>query len=142
MNCLLEKQAEDGCFYPKGEEGKNGDIWSLFLILKVLTVYADCSGETERIESAIYKCLQFLNKLIDVRPPFEWAAARWYECIIAISWVYKRRREEWLIYLAKRLKTFGFNFEAAIELWKEKRPIWALDSHVVHGAMSLKSEIV
>lgn len=142
VNCLLERQAEDGCFYPKGDEGKNGDIWSLFLILKVLTVYADCSGETERVENAVYKCLQFLNKYIDRKPPYEWAAARWYECVIAISWVYKRRKEEWLIYLAKRLKTFGFNFESAIELWKEKRPIWALDSHVVNVAMSLKSEIV
>lgn len=142
VNCLLERQAEDGCFYPKGDEGKNDDIWSLFLILKVLTVYADCSGDTVRVENAVYKCLQFLNKYMDTRPPYGWAAARWYECIIAISWVYKRRKDEWLIYLAKRLKTFGFNFETAIELWKEKRPIWAFDSHVVNVAMSLKSEIV
>ena len=49
IDCLLEGQDETGCFYPKGDaEKKNGDIWSLFLILKVLTVYADCSGD-ERI---------------------------------------------------------------------------------------------
>lgn len=142
INGLLDRQADDGCFYPKGAEGTNGDIWAIFLILKVLTVYADCSGESERIENAIYKCLQFLNKHIDTNPPFKWAAARWYECIISISWVYKRRKEDWLIYLARRLKTLGFNFEAAIELWKEKRPIWGFDSHVVNVAMALKSEAV
>lgn len=29
-----------------------------------------------------------------------WAASRWYECLVSVLWLYKRGREEWLIRLA------------------------------------------
>ncbi len=140
IDCILSGQLEDGCFYPAGDKNNfNGDIWSMFLLLKVLVVYHDCSND-ERIEQAVYNALKFLNKYIDAFTPYNWAAARWFECIIAIDWLYKRRKEKWLISLAKRLKCFGFDYKSIYPEWKRVKPIWALDTHVVNIAMALKSE--
>ena len=140
IDCLLEGQDETGCFYPKGDaEKKNGDIWSLFLILKVLTVYADCSGD-ERIEESVYRGLAFLDKYIDQNTVFNWAAARWFECIIPILWIYERRKEAWLVKFAKRLRLFGLDYGVAMQLWDGAENRWNFETHVVNIAMALKSE--
>lgn len=140
VDCLLEGQAEDGCFYPKGDaEKKNDDIWSLYLVLKVLTVYADCSGDG-RIEEAVARGLKFLDGYINHATPFNWAAARWYECIVPVLWLYRRRKEEWLVRLAVRLKALGTDFGCAIDLWDKPAEAWAYEMHVVNIAMALKSE--
>ena len=39
IDCILNGQLEDGCFYPAGDKKNfNGDIWSIFLLLKVVSV--------------------------------------------------------------------------------------------------------
>ena len=119
----------------------NKDIWSLFLLLKVLVVYHDCSND-ERIEEAVYKALKFLDGYIDIFTPYNWAGARWFECIIAIDWLYRRRKEKWLISLARRLKCFGFDYQAIYPEWTHTRRTWDFDNHVVNIAMALKSEAV
>lgn len=140
IDALLSCQAENGCFYPKGDEGKAGDIWSQFLILKVLTVYADCSKD-DRIEESVYRGLRFLRNYTRWNPPFEWAASRWYECIIPMLWIMKRRKnEDWLIRFATRLKTYGVDFETAIELWEDPSVEWSHEMHVVNIGMALKSD--
>lgn len=140
IGLILDCQAEDGCFYPKNTEKKNGDIWSIFLILKVLTEYADCSGESARIEEAVRRALLFLDGYICQKPPFDWAAARWYECLVSVLWLYRRRREEWLVRFAKRLKILGYDFGGAVALWDAPRDEWSFETHVVNIAMALKSE--
>lgn len=142
VHALLKTQAQDGCFYPKGYENINGDIWSLFLILKALTVFADCSGDEDRIFQAVYRCLRFLDSYIDRKPPYEWANLRWHECLVSILWVYKRKKENWLIWLAKRLKVLGANIDVAIDLWRETDSRWRFETHVVNIAMALKSEVL
>lgn len=140
INCILEGQDESGCFYPKGDaEKRNGDIWSFFLVCKVLTVYADCSGDP-RIEDALARGLSFLDGYIKLNPPYNWAAARWYECLIPILWLYRRRKEGWLLRLAGRLRCMGMNYDYAAELWDEVQDGWSYDTHVVNIAMALKSE--
>ena len=142
MDTILSSQDSDGCFYPKGdEEKKNGDIWSLFLLLKVLVVYERYSGD-KRVQPAVFKCLKFLDGYICFAPLFNWAAARWYECIIPIMWLYKRVNDDWLIDLARRLKVLGMDYEAALPLWKEPKNRWTYETHVVNIAMALKSEAV
>lgn len=142
IDCILNSQLEDGCFYPAGDKNNfNRDIWSLFLLLKVLVVYHDCSNDN-RIEGAVYNALKFLDKYIDAFTPYNWAGARWFECVIPINWLYQRKKENWLIILAKRLKCFGFDYQLLYPEWKRIKPIWALDSHVVNIAMALKSEAV
>ena len=140
VDYILKGQLEDGCFYPNGD--KNNflpDIWSLFLLLKVLVVYYECTLD-DRIEQAVYDALKFLDKYIDAYTPYNWAAARWFECLISIRWLYERRRERWLLDLADRLKCFGFDYKEIIPQWKKIKTTWALDTHVVNVAMALKSE--
>jgi len=142
MDILFTCQEPDGCFYPKGdEEKKNGDIWSLFLICKLLTVHEQFTHD-ERVEESLYRCLKFLNKYLDHNPPAYWAATRWYECIIPIVWLYERRKEEWLIRLARRLKVHGTDFETAMMLWDETGDDWRFETHVVNIAMALKAEAI
>ena len=38
-----------------------------------------------------------LDRHIDRHTLFDWAATRWYECLIAIFWLYERRPEAWLV---------------------------------------------
>ena len=140
INCILEGQDEEGRFRPKNDtDEKNEDIWSQFLLLKVLTVYADCSGDS-RIENAVRRGLVFIDKLLSGRALSNWAASRWYECLVSVLWLYKRGREEWLIRLARRLKAQGIDFKEAIGLWKEARNEWTYETHVVNIAMALKSD--
>ena len=137
---MLSCQDESGCFYPKGTTGKEcGDIWSLFLILKVLVVYERYSCD-ERIENAVRKGLMFLDGYICHHPPYNWAAARWFECIIPIIWLYKRTGEPWLIDLAKRLRTLGVDYRSAIDLWKKAEDRWSFETHGVNISMALKAE--
>ena len=141
VGALLSCQAADGCFYPKGEEGKAGDLWAQFLILKVLTVYADCSGD-ESVEESVARGLAFLRDHTRSCTPSMWAAARWFECIVPMLWLARRRKEGWLVRFAERLKTYGFDYGQAMELWDEPRGEWTLETHVVNIAMALKSEAV
>ncbi len=140
IDAILINQQEDGWICPcKKEERNSYDLWALFLILKVLTVYGDCSGD-ERIEGCVYRALKQLHGFLKERTTFGWASARWYECLIPIKWLYERRPEEWLKKLAKRLRIRGFDYSKVSELWKENKSEWSLDTHVVNAAMSLKGE--
>ena len=141
VEALLSRQAADGGFYPAGEEGKAGDLWAQFLILKVLTVYADCSGDV-RIGDSVCRGLKFLSDYTRGHPPYEWAAARWFECIVPMLWLLKRRpgEREWLVRFALRLKVYGMDYAQAMKLWAEARDEWAMETHVVNIAMALKSE--
>lgn len=140
VDALLSNQAEDGCFYPVGEEKACEDIWYLFLIAKVLTVYADCSGEERKIRDSLVRLISFLDRYFDHHPPFNWAGARWYECIVAVHWLYQRTKDEKLVRFVRRLKTLGMNFDAALPLWNEVKDEWSYETHVVNIAMALKSE--
>lgn len=140
VDALLKDQAENGCFYPVGEEKQCGDIWYLFLIAKVLVVYAECSGEKEKIEKSLARLIGYLDLSFNHNPPFNWAGARWYECIVAAYWLYSRTKDKKLVRFVRRLKTLGMNFGAAISLWDDVKNDWAYETHVVNIAMALKSE--
>ena len=46
INSIIDSQKPDGWLCPcPDEERKNYDIWALFLISKVLTVWFDCTGD-------------------------------------------------------------------------------------------------
>lgn len=140
VDALLRNQAEDGCFYPVGEEKLCEDIWYVFLIAKVLVVYAECSGEKDKIQASLSRLIAFLDGYFNHHPPFNWGGARWYECIIAVYWLYRRTKDESLVRFARRLKMLGMNFDAVLPLWEEAKSEWTFETHVVNIAMALKSE--
>lgn len=142
IDAILARQREDGWLCPcKDDERDAYDVWALFLMLKVLTMYADCSGD-RRIEECVYRALKQLYGFIKGRTIRCWAAARWYECIIPVMWLYEKRPEAWLKELAKRLRAQGVDYTNASALWKESSREWSFETHVVNAAMALKGEAI
>ncbi len=141
---ILAGQKEDGWLCPCGDgERARYDMWALFLICKVLVVYHDCSGD-ERIEDAVYRALYSLLNHIRSNTIFNWASARWFECLIPIYWLYERRHEDWLLYLAHALCVQGMSYKELFANWKDQlpKPYWSYQTHGVNLAMALKSELL
>ena len=143
IDSILSSQEEDGWICPCAPEKRaRYDIWATFLICKVLVVYYDCTGDG-RVEEAIYKALKQMKKHMERNTPFNWAAARWYECLIPLFWLYERRSEDWMLELAVILEVEGIDFETLYEKLDFQKPeekrYWSYLNHVVNVAMALKS---
>lgn len=137
---IRKSQRENGRICPEDDtDEKNSDIWSIFLVLKVLVEYAEFTGKEGETEEIICRALKYLSDYICRRTLPNWAAARWYECFIPIIWLYERRPEMWLLDLAKRMQLQGIDYSAAGPLWKDGGEYWCYEKHVVNVAMSLKS---
>lgn len=141
---ILRQQKEDGWICPCSEEERRTyDVWPVFLICKVLVLYYECSGD-QRIEEAVYNALKNLNRHIEGVTIFNWAAARWQECLISIYWLYERNPEEWMIDLCYKLYAQGLDYKILFDNWRFDKPQehgrWNFMTHVVNIAMALKSE--
>ncbi|MDO4275553.1 MAG: glycoside hydrolase family 127 protein [Eubacteriales bacterium] len=144
IDTIIKGQQEDGWLCPcTYEERSYYDVWSLFLILKVLILY-DSAADDSRIETVVYKALKNLDRHIDIHTLSGWAQMRWYECLFSIMWLYERRPEEWLIDLAVKLKSQGFDYKTLFDNFPYekavKKDMWSLMSHGVNIAMALKSK--
>ncbi|MBR2951076.1 MAG: glycoside hydrolase family 127 protein [Lachnospiraceae bacterium] len=143
IDAILERQQEDGWICPcTQEERANYDVWAAFLICKVLVVYENCSKD-ERIEQVVYDVLKQLLKHISMGTLFDWGAARWFECLIPLTWLYERRPEPWMTDLAFVLEGYGVDYEKLYRSLSFDRPVvnkyWTFLNHVVNVAMAIKS---
>ena len=142
IDAILDGQKEDGWICPcKDSERVTYDRWALFLILKVLVLYHDCTGD-ERIENAVYRALRQYHFFSRNQLANNWANCRWYECVISIAWLYARRKEEWILDLAKVLEAQGMDYAKVFDIIKDKSTEWRLYSHVVNLAMAIKAGAV
>lgn len=142
IDAIIDAQDSDGWICPcTKSQRENYDTWAVLLILKVLTVYADCSGD-DRIQNVVKLCLKNFDKHLDYFTLRNWGAARWFEGLIAILWLYERTNEEWLLNLARKLKALGFDWKEIFESGYVDSCTegWDFYSHVVNIAMMLKSE--
>lgn len=140
VDAILAQQQEDGWICPCSLEERRGyDIWALFLICKVLALYADMSGD-ERVQPALYRALKQFDTHIDKNTLFNWGAARWFECLIPLFWLYERQPEEWMINLAHKLRVEGIDYNELFNNYKDQIPQkrWTYLTHVVNLAMCLK----
>lgn len=143
MDHIISSQHEDGWICPCSDEDRASyDKWVVLLIAKVLVLYADCSGEEERIIPVLEKCLKEFELSLDTMKLNSWGAARWFEGLIAIYWLYERTGDEWLIELAKKLEICGTDWKKIfeddfIDCFTNR---WELVSHIVNIAMVLKSD--
>ena len=140
---ILSRQREDGWLCPCEEEERRGyDMWALFLILKVLVVWHDATGD-DRVEGAVRRALYNLDRHIDSNTLFGWAQTRWFECLISIFWLFDRTGEQWLLDLAAKLRGQGFDWVTFFEQWPLEEPMergrWSQMSHVVNHGMMIKS---
>ena len=144
IDAIISFQKSDGWICPcNDEDRKNYDTWAVQLITKTLTVYYQCSKD-ERIPQVIYEVLRNYYEMLksgEIKL-FDWGNARWFECFIAINFIYERCGEEWLKDLAKILKEQGMDYNEAIPLWKRPLNRWRFDTHIVNMGMMLKSEAV
>ena len=144
IDAIISFQKADGWICPcKDEDRKEYDTWAVQLISKALTVYYQCSKD-ERIPDVIYKVLRNYYDMLksgEIKL-FNWGNARWFECFIAINFMFDRCGEGWLCDLAKILKEQGLDYNEAIPLWERPLNRWRFDTHIVNLAMMLKSEAV
>lgn len=145
IDAILARQQPDGWICPCSDSERGGyDLWAAFLILKVLTVYADCSGD-DRISDAVSRALRNLSTHLNTHTLKNWGAARWFECLIPIFWLYRRTHEAWLLALARKLQLQGFDWNRFLDFIDDCTQTWGRDgwnyeSHVVNVAMMLKAE--
>lgn len=142
IDAIISFQREDGWICPcADDERDNYDTWAVLLIAKVLCVYYDCSGDG-RVIDAVYKCLKNFNSHINRNTLRNWGAARWFEGLIPIYYVYRDTGEKWLLTLARKLRVQGFDWRELlkINLLDDCIDEWEYYSHVVNIAMMLKSE--
>ena len=142
VDAILAGQDEDGWICPcEREERSRYDVWPAFLICKVLVLYYDCTQD-DRIEDAVYSAMKQLLAHISVHTIFDWAAARWFECLIPLWWLYERRPEEWMLQLATILEAEGLDYVKLYSRFTFERPpkrrYWSQIDHVVNTAMALK----
>jgi hypothetical protein len=143
IDYMIDHQAPDGWICPEsGGERHHYDMWAHFLVLKVLIVYHDATGD-ERIQEVVRRGLLALDRHIDGTTLFNWAHTRWFEALISIWWLHERIGEAWLIDLASKLPAQGFDWISFFKHWPYKNPDskgrWSQMSHVVNNAMMLKS---
>jgi len=141
---ILSHQEEDGWICPcEKNERSHYDVWVVFLICKVLAMYADFTGD-ERAEAAVEKALCQLNTHLNRCTLFGWGQSRWFECYIPLLWLYEKRPQEWLLQLARKLRTQGMDWRYVFEDWHFDKPdpkgCWTFITHVVNIAMALKLE--
>ncbi len=144
IDYIIGQQTDDGwiCPHDTGGERSRYDVWAKLLILKVLIVYYEATGD-ERIEDVVGKALKALDRHIDTAPLFNWGQFRWFEGLISIWWLYERTEEDWLLDLASKLQGQGFDWQSFFKNWPYRDPDekgrWSYMSHVVNNAMMLKA---
>ena len=145
IDAIVSMQKSDGWICPlKNNEPKSRyDTWALQLIMKTLTVYYECSGD-ERIPEVIYKALKNYYDLLKSGEIslFHWGKYRWFETFISLNFIYEIYPENWIKELAIILKEQGYDYNNAIESWKNPKRLWQFKTHIVNLCMMLKSEAV
>lgn len=141
IDYIIKHQKPDGWICPDDERAKQ-DLWGYLLMLKVLVLYHDATGD-ERIEGVVRNALLCLERHIDRATLSQWGQTRWFEGLIALWWLYDRTGEEWILDFAAKLQGQGFNWISFYKHWPYKKPDerkrWSFMSHVVNNAMMLKS---
>lgn len=142
IDAIIARQEEDGWICPcSKEERPKYDTWAVQLITKVLTVYYECSRD-ERVPDVVYNILKNYYTLLcdETVHLFAWGKFRWFECFIAIEWLYSRCKEDWLIDLAKILRQQGQDYLACMQKWERPLNAWTYETHIVNICMALKYE--
>ena len=144
IDAIISNQRKSGWICPCSDDKiPSYDSWAVLLISKVLVVYYECSKD-ERVPSVVYSVMKNYYDLLssNTKQLFYWDKARWFEGFIALNFLYKRYKENWINDLAKILKEQGTNYLEKIEKWKTPLKMWEHDRHIVNIAMMLKSEAI
>ena len=142
---IVTRQRADGWYapYPADITQKRYDLWAILLANKVLAQYHEATGDP-RVLDAVTRSLRALAEGLDRTPLYDWGRFRWFEGLVPIFHVYERTREDWLLDLARKLRTQGADYaeifaHADISTPTPRRGLWTWTRHVVNVAMATKA---
>ena len=141
IGIIIESQRENGRICPSNDTDKfSNDLWSMFLILKVLTIYAQVSGNTNA-DDVIVNGLKYINTSMDHNTIINWAHARYFECFIPLLYSKKKKLvgNQFIKELTIKLKAQGLDYKVSSRLWDKANTRWAYDNHGVNIMMALKA---
>ena len=141
IDVIIDCQLEDGRICPPDDTDQfSNDLWSMFLILKVLTIYAEVSGN-HNADKAIINGLKYINNSMNSNTIINWAHARYFECFIPLLYVKKNKlvSNRFIKELTCKLKSQGLDYMVASSLWDKSATRWAYDNHGVNIMMALKA---
>ncbi|WP_433005669.1 beta-L-arabinofuranosidase domain-containing protein [Kribbella sp. CA-294648] len=136
IEAILGSQRADGQFGPT----HNLDWWPRMVALKVLTQYADATGD-ERVAPFLRRYFEHQRQALPERPLSSWGEARGADNVLSIMWLYDRTGEDWLVDLARTVlsQTHDWTRFLTEELPAGVTPYFR---HLTHGpnvAMGLKT---
>lgn len=142
IDSILARQHEDGWLGLKREDLGRHDPWSLLLVLKPLIQFHEATGD-ERVVGAVDRFLRRLDQHLNRSPLINWGEFRWFEGLLAIYWLYERTAEPWLIDLAVKIRSQGFDWGSFFRHWPltecTPKGRWNYAGHVVNNAMAVKA---
>ncbi|MBI5117852.1 glycoside hydrolase family 127 protein [Candidatus Poribacteria bacterium] len=148
IDSILQLQHEDGWLGPVLDEtyGYKYDPWPSFVALKALTQYHEATAD-ERVIPAIQKFLKKLDAVLTEAPLQMWGQYRWADLVLSIHWLYERTGERWLLDLAAKAHSQGYDwrknfadfaFKEKVNVEKSAEQGTFLATHVVNNAMGIK----
>lgn len=151
VSWTIENQRSDGSIGPDPAKGNYArdwqatDWWPNMIMLKVLTQYAEASGDPRVLPLLEKYLLHHLDNATRI-PLVEWARVRWAEEVLSIIWVYNRTGNAKLLELARILSTQSYDWKAHFADFqfpgKVSKEQAKLPTHVVNNAMALKTSAV
>ena len=102
----LSSQQPSGMFGP----ASNDDWWPRMVMLKVLTQYAEATGDP-RVEPLLRRYFRYQLAQLPGRPLKDWGRFRWQDSVLSVLWLYRRAPDPKLLELAHVLKQQGFDWQ-------------------------------
>lgn len=140
LEWMLNSQDSDGWFGPRN----NADWWPRMVALKVLTQYADATGDA-RVLPFIQRYCHYQLQHLPTRPLSDWGKARAADNVLSVLWAWKQLPEDdRLPQLAKLLLEQGDNWPEFILHRLPTGPVIYFShlTHVVNVAMGMKYSAV
>jgi uncharacterized protein len=149
VDWTLNSQRADGQFGPAA----NDDWWPRMVMLKVITQYAEVTGDAKVIPF-LTSYFRFQLQELPKRPLRDWGRYRWQDNAYSVLWLYNRTGDVTLLSLFKLLHEQGYDWEAQFDRFRftnksnarelglgGKGPIpdLAMQTHGVNNAMALKA---
>ena len=117
VKAVLDSQQADGDFGPQ----RTKDWWPRCVALKALMSYYEATNDAQVI-TFMRRFFKYMYNTLDENPPRYWAAARAFEYIVPIEFVYKKTGDEFLLDLVEKIKGFSYDWTSYFENFRFKHP--------------------
>ena len=142
VQCIVDRQQSDGWICPCDEAARaTYDLWAVLLIGKVLALYCEFVDD-ERAENALCRAMKNLHDLMEAGKVhlFDWGKFRWFEGLVPLIHLYRRKPEDWMLSLGRMLRQQGADYPSFKHLWERPMNHWRQETHIVNLCMMLKYE--